>query len=81
MRRLDDFRRKKVPPRGHPFVRFIFEEINTQRASLAQVAERSGVTADGIRKWRDQRGPRLGLVEAVLNCLGYELVIRRKSDG
>jgi hypothetical protein len=67
----------KVPEGGHPFVRLIFEEVNRHKISIQDLADRSGVSADGIRKWRSQRGCRLALVEAVLNSLGYEIVVRR----
>ena len=78
---MELFRSKYVPDCGHPAVRFIFSEMNRQRASLGQVERRSGVTGEAIRKWRRQRSPNLVLVEAVLNALGYELVIRKMHDG
>ena len=65
----------------HPIVRFIWEQINHQRASQEDIAERSGVAASTMRKWRDGvRSPRMVELESVVNALGYELKVTLKEE-
>lgn len=60
----------------HPIVRWIWEQINSQRASQEDVAERAGVNSSTLRKWRDGvRSPRVVELEAVVNVLGYKLKV------
>lgn len=89
---MKQYQRSKIPPRNrdklrppaddsfvHPFVRKIWVEINTQCTSQEDVAARAGVSSSAMRKWR--RGinsPKLIDIEAVLNALGYKIVL--KSD-
>ncbi len=44
----------------HPIVRFIWDQINHQRASQEDIAQRSGVSASTMRKWRCALTPRGG---------------------
>lgn len=65
----------------HPLVRWIWQQINDQRASQEDVAERSGVSSSTIRKWRDGvRSPRLVELESVVNVLGYQLKVQLKAE-
>jgi hypothetical protein len=66
--------RLSVPTRGLPTVRFVFEEMNRQRRTITEVAERAGISVHAIRNWRYCRNPQLLGLEAVLNVLGFDLV-------
>lgn len=62
---------------AHPFVRWIWAEINRQKCSQHDVCARSGVSASAMRKWRlNSRNPRITELEAVVNALGYRIVLR-----
>lgn len=66
----------------HPVIRWIWREMNRQRASQDDVAKRAGVSSSAMRKWRDGvRKPNLPDVEAVVNSLGGKLCIRAHDDG
>lgn len=81
---MNNYQTQKVPPKGmaiHPLVRWIWLEINRQRASQEDVAARSGVASSTMRKWRTGvRSPRVLELEAVINTLGYKLTIRKNKD-
>lgn len=65
----------------HSIVRWIWAQINAQRASQEDIAERSGVSSSAMRKWRDgMRSPRLVELEAVVSTLGYRLTVQLKED-
>ena len=74
----------KPPVKGravHPFVVWMWKEINHQRASQEDVATRSGISSSAMRKWRTGlQAPTLVAMEAIINTLGYDLVIRSKKD-
>lgn len=77
MRRF--FKRKADWGRCHPLVRQLSDIQREQQLAWVDVAERSGVAPATIRQWRCANGPRLKNFEAVLNTLGYELVIRERD--
>lgn len=65
----------------HPIVRWVWTQINHQRASQEDVSQRSGVSSSTMRKWRDGvRSPRLLELEAVINVLGYKLKVVMEED-
>lgn len=65
---------------SHPLVRELVRLQVEQRIAWLDVARRAGVSPSAIRHWRSENGPRLTNFEAVLNVLGYELLIRTKED-
>jgi transcriptional regulator with XRE-family HTH domain len=71
---------KSIVPEGrgvHRFVKFIWRRINRDEWSQEDVAAQSGVSSSTMRKWRrGDRNPRLSELEAVINTLGYELVLK-----
>lgn len=90
---MRDYQRSKVPaPRErmrppadnkfiHPFVRWIWTEMNYQRASQEDIAARSGVSSSAMRKWHQGiNSPKLMDIEAVVNALGYDLAIKPRRD-
>lgn len=89
MDKLTNYKRAKVPPAksplvrngAHPFVRWVWKEINRQQCSQLDVEKRSGVSASAMRKWRlATRNPRITELEAVINALGHKLVIKVDND-
>lgn len=78
-----NYQRSKVPLKPpkegkgvHPIIRWIWVEMNRQRASQEDVAKRAGVSSSAMRKWRTgDRSPRLYEIEAVVNALGGRLRI------
>lgn len=86
---MRQYQRSKIPPKPeklkppaddrfvHPFVRWIWLEMNHQCASQEDIAERSGVSSSAMRKWRQGiNSPKLVDIEAVINALGYKVVIK-----
>jgi transcriptional regulator with XRE-family HTH domain len=77
------FQRSKIPEgRGvHPFVKFIWRKINEELWSQEDVAVQSGVSSSAMRKWRlGDRNPRISELEAVINTLGYKLVLKERGE-
>lgn len=73
------------PPRtpmlnGNVVVRKFFQLAQEQRISQADIAERAGLNKDTIKDWRTRTVPRIDMVNAALNVLGYELSVRRIPD-
>lgn len=77
---MKTYQRAKQPAEGmavHPAIRWIWREINRQRASQEDVAIRAGVSSSAMRKWRNGvRKPSLPDVEAVINVLGGKICIK-----
>lgn len=71
---------KQIIPDGrgvHPFVRWIWRQVNEDMWSQEDLARKSGVSASAMRKWRKgERNPRISELEAVINAMGYKLVIK-----
>lgn len=65
-----------IPSNVHSLLRWIWEEITRQRVSAASVARRAGYNPKTLRSWwRGDTAPTLHDVEAVVNALGYDMVI------
>lgn len=61
----------------HPFVRWIWKRMNLDEWTQEDLAKRSGVSASAMRKWRrGERNPRISELEAVINTMGFRLVIK-----
>jgi len=65
-----------VPPKAHPLVRALIEEMNAQRVTLTEMAERSGVSRATISEWRYRSAPCVETLVACFNVLGLDLVVR-----
>jgi DNA-binding phage protein len=88
---LTKFYRQKLPPETHllpparkyavhPFIHWMWNTMNDQARSQQDVADQAKVSASAMRRWRTgDREPSLQGIEAVINALGYELVIRRRE--
>lgn len=81
---MKQYQRSKEPAKDkgvHPVVRWIWKQMNHQRASQEDVAIRSGVSSSAMRKWRQGiNSPKLSDIEAVVNVLGGKIVIRIDDD-
>jgi len=85
------FQRQKLPPPTqllppsrkrpiHPIVHWMWSTINDQARSQRDVADEAKVSAAAMRRWRNgEREPSLQAVEAVVNALGYDLVLRKRE--
>ena len=61
------FIRLSIPPRAHPLVRRLFEEMNYQRIGLLDMAERAGINKNTLKDWRIRTNPRIQDLEACFN--------------
>lgn len=77
--------RLEIPAHAHPCVRGLFETMNHQRTTPAEVATRAGFGPGTLRSWRRRHMPLLDVFEAALNALDLELAIvpigRRGRNG
>ena len=64
------------PAQAHPLVRRLFEEMDRQKLGPATVADRSGLNRNTLAHWRTRTTPRVADLEACLNVVGLELVVR-----
>jgi hypothetical protein len=72
--------RLPIPPHAHPLVRRLFEEMNRQRTTITEVAERAGFRRETISEWRYSYQPRIADLDAAYNVLGLELSVRHRRD-
>lgn len=72
--------RIKIVPNAHPCVRRFIEELNNQKTTFAEVASRTNVGIDTMRFWQSRHVPRVDLLDAALNAIGYELAVRPKRE-
>ena len=61
--------------RAHPLVRQMFGIMRRQRTNTTELADAVGMARRTTHFWREGHGPTLGLFEACLHELGYELRI------
>ena len=64
----------RVPANAPPLVKVLYRLIRRERATIAWLAERSGVGAKTIGHWKTEHAPVLPLLEACLAAFGYRLV-------
>ena len=74
------FRRITTPKHAHPLVRLLFSEMNSQRIGIYDVSDRSGVACNTMKNWRKHHTPSVSNLEACLNVLGFELVVKPRKD-
>lgn len=76
---MKSFRPHRIPPKTHPLVRETLGIMNEQRLTIKYVMARAGVHKSAFSDWRNRCFPHLGNLEAVLEVLGYEIVIQRST--
>ncbi len=60
-------------------VKRLYQLMDSQAVSTESVAIRAGVDATTMVHWRTRRNPNFNNIEACLNALGYELIVRKKK--
>ena len=75
---MPKFKQKSIPPRAHPIVQAIFLEMNNQRITYVQLAEKSGVGFKMLERWRTGVSPQLQTLELVLSALDLTLVTMKE---
>lgn len=68
--------RTPVPAHAHPVVQTLFNEMNRQRTTINEVAERAGLSTAGVSDWRYRKMPTVANLAAALNVIGLELTVR-----
>lgn len=71
------FHKLTIPQRAHPLIKRMYELMNVEKVSLLTVANSSGVHKDTINNWRRRGAPRVDMLEACLNVIGYRLTIEK----
>lgn len=69
-----------LPKHAHPLVRRLILELNRQGTTMQELAERSGVHLRTIQAWRHKNLPKVDLLEACFNTLGYRLRVERIDE-
>jgi hypothetical protein len=70
-------RLKQPVSTAHPAVNVIWQTLSDRRdLTVRGVARKSGVTEESMRKWRRGASARLADVEAVLNAMNLQLVVK-----
>lgn len=59
----------------HPFIKFIYDHAPS---AIYDIADKAGISRTSILRWKNGTSPRLMDLEAVLEVLGFELVIAKK---
>ncbi len=73
-RQMRQFRRLPLPGnRAHRLVQVLFRLMLEEQIGLHDVADRVGTSASTIGSWRRGAAPRLDLLEAAFNVIGYEM--------
>jgi DNA-binding phage protein len=69
-----------IPRHTHPLVRRLFQELNRQKTTITEIADRAGFRRGTISDWRYRSEPRVSDLDAALNVLGLELTVRPKRE-
>jgi DNA-binding phage protein len=63
-------------PKANPIFHWMYEEVTRQQVSMLSVAKRAGFDVGTIRSWwAGKTSPTLADVQAVVNALGYKMVV------
>lgn len=74
------FGRLSIPPHAHPLVRRLWMEMNRNRITVKDVAERAGIGQKTMNEWRKRRNPSVANLVACFNVLGLDLVVKERAD-
>jgi DNA-binding phage protein len=61
-------------------VRLLFEEMNRQQTTIAEVTVRAGISPQMMRDWRNRSRPKLDAIDAALNVIGLRLTVEPMPD-
>ena len=76
-----NFRCEHRAIRTHPLVQRLYIEYRESRRQMNDIAAHAGVSEHAIRHWFQGSSPSLALYEAVLNALGWKLIVVKKDHG
>lgn len=70
----------------NPLVKEFFElatrrDKRGKKIPMRRIAQKAGFTEQGIGAWRTRCNPSVPNLQAALNTIGYQLVIKRKPKG
>ena len=68
------------PINNNPLIKRLVDLMNEQEVDTIDLCESAGVSHTSIHSWRIKSNPNIANLEAVLNVLGYGLVIRKLDD-
>lgn len=71
-------RKKLSYANAHPLVKQVFDIIDDQQATYLMVECRSGVGRTTLSHWKDRSMPTLGTFEAVVQALGYDIILKER---
>lgn len=74
------FKKHKIPTKGLPLVKRLFEIMNAQQCSIEQLSKAVGMARGTIQLWKWHNQPNIELLIACFNYLGYELRAVKMKD-
>lgn len=78
---MSKFKKKTIPEKAHPLVQSIFDEMNNQKMTYIQLADKAGISFKILERWRTGVTPQLQTLAVVLTALNLTLtVVRIKYD-
>ena len=75
---MSKFKRKTIPLKAHHVVQAIFEEMNQQKMSYIQLADKAGISFKILERWRTGVTPQLQTLALVLSALDLTLVVMKE---
>lgn len=77
---MSQFRRMTPRSNAHPFVHFITRKMNERQITPGEIERAVGMGMNVTRDWRGGTRPRIDILEAALDYLGYRLEIVPKGE-
>lgn len=71
------FKPKTIPENAHPLVQSIFDEMNNQKMTYIQLADKAGISFKILERWRTGVTPQLQTLAVVLTALNLTLTVVR----
>lgn len=72
--------RKPPIKHAHPLVKFLDDELVISRRTKHWLCKHSGVPRTTIDRWYSGSRPRLDLLEAAINSLGFTITVRKLTN-
>jgi len=67
----------RIVPNAPPIVRKLFSIANSQKMPRSELSIRSGVAVGNFVNWENGSRPRVDMIDACFQALGYTLTIER----
>lgn len=65
----------KCAPKAHPLVRQLVRLMQQEECGVVELSERAAVNPQTLKDWRVRTVPRVDMLEACFNALGYRLAV------